>query len=183
MLITTSRRPGQLARILCRGLVRVIPGSRYVPRGTKTVGKVGSVSRELGHDRVIFVNSVSGKPKEIRFIEVGRDWRWVDAMVELGEVKIQREASRSSKLEDLRIHADGPRAQEFAEFVGKLLGISLSDKLPESGGVALITTDNGLKVQFRAMPSSKAIGPVLQVTAFGSLFKGGVGKMEADEHG
>ena len=171
-MITTSRRPSHLARILCRELVRVIPRSRYVPRGTKTIEDVVSVVRELGHDRVMVVDSVSGKPKEIRFLEVDQNWRWADAMVELGEVKIQLDLQRRTNPEDSKIYADGARALEFAEWVGKFLGIGRSEELPESGGVILITSEGGLKIQFKVMPGSETVGPVLQITAYGSLFDG-----------
>jgi hypothetical protein len=174
MLITTSRRPSHLARILCRELVLVLPRSRYVPRGAKTVEDVASVAREFGHDRAMIIDSVSGKPKEIRFLEVGQNWRWADAVVELGDVKLHRGAGRRNKIEDARMHADGSMALEFAEWCGKFLGIGRFDELPRSGGVVLVTSDGGLNVQFKVMPGSETIGPVLKITAFGSLFGGEV---------
>lgn len=171
MIITTSRRPSHLARILCRELVRVIPKSRYVPRGVKTVEEVASIARELGHDRVMIVNSVSGKPRELRFLEVGQRWRWENAKVEIGEVKLQRDLGQRNKLEDTKIYAQGAKALEFAEWFGKLLGFKCLDKLPASGGIALIISNDGLKLQFQVMPSSEAVGPVLQITGFGRLYK------------
>lgn len=183
MLITTSRRPGHLARILSRELVRVIPKSRYVPRGSKTIEELASVARDLGQNRVIIVGSVSGKPKELRFLEVGENWRWVDAVVELGEVKIHQGVGRADKLEDLKIHADGAKALEFVEWIEKFLGKRRTDKLPESGGVALITSEDGLRVQFNLMPGSVTIGPVLRITAFGSLFEVKTDNMGTGNHG
>lgn len=171
MIITTSRRPSHLARILCRELVRVIPKSRYVPRGAKTIEEVASIARELGHDRAMMINSISGKPMELRFLEVGQRWRWENARVEIGEVKLQRDLGLRNKLEDTKIYAQGAKALEFAGWVGKLLGIKCIDKLPASGGVALITSEDGLKLQFQVMPSSKKVGPVLQITSLGRLYK------------
>jgi len=174
MLITTSRRPSRLARVLCRELVQVLPGSRYVPRGVKTVEDVAIVARKFGHDRAMILESASGKPREIRFLEIGQNWRWADAVMELGEVKLHPAARRKGKIGDVSMYADGSMAIEFAEWFGGLLGVGRSDEMPKSGGVVLITSDAGLSIHFKRMPGSEAVGPEIKVVAFGNLFGGGL---------
>jgi len=171
MIVTTSRRPSHLARILCRELVRVIPKSRYVPRGSKTIEEIASIARELGHDRAMVINCMSGKPVELRFLQVGQRWQWENARIEIEEVKLQRNLGLRNKLEDTKIYAQGAKALGFAEWVEKLLDIKCVDKLPATGGVALITSEDGLKIQFQVMPGSKKVGPVFKIAGFGRLYK------------
>lgn len=166
-MITTSRRPEHRARILCRELARVIPNARYVPRGAKRVEQLASIAGSLGHARVVMVNSIAGRPKELRFLDVGKGWRWLDARVELGEVKLQRDLGQLVKLEGTRLYAEGKRAREFADFIGELFGVSPTDRLPKSGAVALVTSDAKLKLQFQLRPSSEVVGPVIQITGYG----------------
>ena len=94
----------------------------------------------------------------------------MDARVELGEVKLQRELGQKIWLEGTRVYAEGERAREFANFLGELVDLSIEDKLPNAGGVALITSDDELKIHFQARPNSEMIGPVLQIASFGQLY-------------
>lgn len=171
MLVTTSRRPGRLARVLCRDLVRVIPKSRYVPRGAKTVEELASIARRLGQNKVMVINSTSGKPSELRFMEVGDEWRWTNAIVNLGWVKLQRDFGKRVELEDTKIYAEGAGALEFAELVGRIWGVGLSKKMPDSGGVALVKSEGGIEILFKVMPSSETVGPVLHIVGFGRLYE------------
>ncbi len=176
MLISTSRRPGHRTRILCRELARVLPNVTYVPRGVKMINKLASLASSLGHDRVMIVNSLAGRPGELRFLVATEGWRWLDAWVELGEVKLQRELGRKAKLEGTRFYAEGERARDLANFLGELLGLPILDELPNTGAVALITSDDELQLQFQLQPSSEAIGPVLRIASFGRLYgEGGAG--------
>ncbi len=168
MLITSSRRPGHRTRILCRELARVL-NVKYVPRGAKTIKKLAALATSLGHDRVMVVNSIGGRPKELRFLGAAEGWRWLDARVELGEVKLQRDLGQKVKLEGAKIYAEGREARGLANFLGELLGLPISGELPNTGAVALITFDDGLKLQFQARPSSEVVGPVLRITGFGRL--------------
>ena len=169
MLISTSRRPTHRTRILCRDLARVLPDARYVPRGAKTINKLATLAGSLGHNRVMVVSSIGKRPMELRFLAVINGWRWIDARVELGEVKLQRDLGQKVKLEGVKIYAEGQKAQNLANFLGELLSLSISSELPNTDAVAVITSDNQLKLQFQLRPSSEAIGPVLQITSFGRL--------------
>ena len=169
MLVTSSRRPGHRTRLLCRELARVLPGWKYVPRGAKTVRKLASLAASLGHARVVLVNSLGGQPHELRFLDVTAGWRWLDARVELGEVKLQRELGQNIGLEGTTVYAEGERAKEFANFLEELVGLPIGGGPPKAGGVALITSDDGLKLHFRAGPNPEPVGPVLQIASFGRL--------------
>jgi hypothetical protein len=172
MLITTSRRPCHLARVLCRELVRILPGSEYVPRGAKKIEEVASLAKQRGHDRVLLVNSILGQVGELRFLEVGDTWRWLDALVKLSGVRINRGKVKPRRPGEVKIYAADAGAAEFGRWLGKVWGIGCSDRLPESGLVVFLTSAGGLRVQFRLMPEAEEVGPVLEVASFGSLFGG-----------
>lgn len=169
MLISTSRRPGHRTRILCRELTRVLPNATYVPRGAKTISKLASLASSLGHDRVMVVNSLAGRPRELRFLAVVQGWRWLDARVELGEIKLQRDLGQKAKLEGTKLHAESQKARNLANFLSELLNLPILGELPNAGGVVLITSDDELQLQFQLRPNSEAIGPVLQIASFGRL--------------
>jgi len=171
MILTTSRRPDYRTRILCRELSWVIPNSRYIPRGTKTVEVLNTIARDSGHNRIMLVGSAAGRPTELRFLDVGEDWRWVNARVKLSEVKLQRELGRRNKLKDLKIYGEGPKASKFAAWLGKLLGLNTSEKLPTSGGVVQITSEDGLDFQFLVKKNAETIGPVLRIASYGNLYE------------
>ncbi len=167
MFITTSRRPEHRTRLLCRELARVFPNAKYVPRGMKTIGELASLARSLGHDRVMVVNRLAGHPLELRFLDVARGWRWLDASIKLREVKLQRELGQKIKLVVRMILARGStKAREFAKSLGELLNLPISSEPPSSRGIALVTDENGLQLQFQVGSSSEVIGPVLLISSF-----------------
>ncbi len=169
MLITSSKRPGHRTKLLCRELARVLPRCKYVPRGAKTIKKLASLAASLGHTRVVLVNSLAGQPHELRFLDVAAGWRWLDARVELGEVKLQRELGQKIGLEGTTVYAEGERAMEFANFLEELVDLSVGEGLPRAGGVTLITSNSELKLYFQVRPNPEMIGPVLQIASFGCL--------------
>jgi hypothetical protein len=169
MIITSSRRPGHRTRMLCRDLARVMPDSRYIPRGTKTVEELAGIARRLGQGLIILVLSLSGKPNELRFIEVGEKWRWKNAIVKLEEVKLQSDLGERRSLEDLKIYGDGDEASAFASWLGELLGIEISKSLSKSAGFALVTDEGGLNLSF--MSEGTQIGPTMGIKSYGQLYK------------
>jgi hypothetical protein len=119
------------------------------------------------------VNSLAGRPRELRFLTVTEGWRWLDARVELGEVKLQRNLGQKVKLEETKVYAEGERARDFANFLCGLLDLPILGELPKSGAVALITSDDELRLQFQLMPNSDVVGPVLRIEGFRRLHGGG----------
>jgi len=117
----------------------------------------------------MIVNSLAGRPKELRFLAVAQGCRWLDAWVELGEVKLQRDLGQKAKLEGTKFYAEGRKARDFTIFLDELLGLPILSELPNAGGVVLITSDDKLQLQFQLRPSPEAIGPVLLIASFGRL--------------
>ena len=150
-----------------RELSRVIPNARYIPRGVKTVEKLASMAGSLGQRWVMVINSSAGRPKELRFLSVGEGWRWLDKKVELGDVKLQRDLGRLVRFEEMKIYAEEGSARELAAFLGEVFGVPVVERLPETGGTMLITTNSGLKIQFQRRPGPEFTGPLLQVIGFG----------------
>ncbi|MGC8816466.1 MAG: hypothetical protein ACP5PX_01415 [Candidatus Hadarchaeum sp.] len=172
MLLTTSRRPCHLARILGRELARLLPDSEYVPRGVKTIEKVAALARQRGHHRVIIINSSSDRPSEMRFLEVGGTWQWLNASMKLAGVAVNRVKIKGKNFGGLKIYAGDPGSFNFSRWLSRVLSIECTDRLPESGPVVLLTSDGGLKIRFRIMPCAEEVGPVLSVASFGPLFRG-----------
>jgi len=172
MLITTSRRPGRLSKVFCRNLSRVVPGSFYLPRGLKTIEEVATAARGLQQSKVIFVESFLGGSRVLRFLEVNNGWRWANVIFEIRDVNVRRDSGKKSKLKTLKIRADGKTTLEFAEWFGKILGVEISEKSLDFGGVVVVTSEGGLRVQFKIMPGSVPIGPSFLVVAFGDLAAG-----------
>jgi len=129
------------------------------------VDKLALMAESLGHTWVMVINSSAGHPKELRFLNIGKGWRWLDKRVELGEVKIQRGLGQRVRFGGTKIYAEGKPAQELAEFLGEISGLPISEKLPEAGVVLSIITNSGLNFQKR--PTSEVTGPVIQVIRFG----------------
>ncbi|MGQ9788148.1 MAG: hypothetical protein ACUVQM_02365 [Candidatus Hadarchaeaceae archaeon] len=171
MLLTTSRRPCHLSRIICREMALILPGGEYVPRGAKTIEKTVLLARERGHNLVIIVSSFSDRPGEIRFIEVGEAWRWLDASIKIAGVKINHIKGKIDGSNRTRIYAGDPPSYDFAQWLGGVLGIDCVERPPKSGPVIFVSSSDGLELKFRIMPSTENLGPVLTVASYGPLFK------------
>lgn len=171
MLLTTSRRPCHQARVLGRQLARFLPGGEYVPRGVKTIEKVVLLAKQRGHSRVMIINSFLDRPGEIRFIEVGETWRWMDVSIKLAGVIINRIKGKGDDFDRIKIYAEDPSSSGFARWLGELLGISCAERLPKSGPVILVTSESGLKIKFKVKPDAENLGLVLSVASFGPLLK------------
>ena len=170
MLITTSRRPCHRARLLGRELARVLPNAKYTPRGVKSVRKLASLANSLNHKLVMIINSCTDQPKELRFLDAAAGWRWLDARIELGEVKLQRDLGQKARLVDAKIVASGRnRARSFACLIGELWGLPFAEELPSAGSVAMVEDDRDLRVQFHADPNAEPVGPMLRVKCFEAI--------------
>lgn len=171
MLLTTSRRPCHLARVLGRELTRFFPGSEYIPRGVKTIEKITSLAKQRGHGRVMIINSLLDRPGEIRFIDVGETWRWMNAAIKLAGTTVSQVKTGFGPFSKIKIYAEDASSLEFARWFGKILDVDRVEAPPKSGPVILISSGEGLKIKFVVMPEAKNVGPVLSVAAFGPLFK------------
>jgi len=118
----------------------------------------------------MIINSCTDQPKELRFLDAAAGWRWLDARIELGEVKLQRDLGQKARLVDAKIVASGrDRARSFARLVGELWGLPFTEELPNTGSVAMVDDDKELRIQFRADPSAEPVGPILHVKHFEAI--------------
>ena len=167
MLITTSRRPCHRARLLGRELARVLPNAKYVPRGVKSVRKLASLANARDHKLVMIIESRTNQPQELRFLDAAAGWQWLNARIELGEVKLQRDLGQKVQLVDVKTVASKQNmARNFAHLISKLWGLPFIEELPSAGSVAMVGDDEKLRVQFHADPSAGPVGPILHVTHF-----------------
>jgi len=167
MLITTSRRPCHRARLLGRELARVLPNSKYMPRGVKSIRGLASLANSLNHKIVMIINSYTDQPSELCFLDAAAGWRWLDARIELGEVKLQRDLGQKARLVDVKIVASGQnRALSFAHLIGELWGLPFTEELPRTGSFAVVDDDRELRVRFHAGPNAEPVGPILHVKHF-----------------
>ena len=167
MLITTSRRPCHRARLLGRELARVLPNAEYIPRGVKSVRKLASLANARNHKLVMVIESRTNQPQELRFLNTTTGWRWLNARIKLGEVKLQKDLGQKVRLEDVKIATSGrDRARNFAHLVSELWNLQFTEELPSAEGVAVVADNEELRVQFHADPSVGPVGPILHITRF-----------------
>jgi len=160
MLIITSRRPCHRARILARELARVLPDAEYMPRGVKNVRKLSSLASSRGHKKIMIINSVSGQPMVLRFLDIDEGWKWMDVQIELCNVELQKDLGQKIRLLDAKIVAASPKAKELAGLLEKLWGVKMVKKAPDTGAFIIVDED---KIGFRASLAAK-IGPALYVS-------------------
>jgi hypothetical protein len=119
---------------------------------------------------VMIINGCAGQPKELRFLDVSIGWRWLDARIELGEVKLQRDLGQKFRLKDVKVVASGQnRARNFARLIGKLWDLQITEELPGAGSIAIVEDGGDLRVEFHAEPSSEPIGPILHIKYFEAI--------------
>ncbi|MCX6770103.1 MAG: hypothetical protein NT051_05520 [Candidatus Micrarchaeota archaeon] len=70
MLITTSKSPASASVALARALSSVLPCSKYIGRGKRSLSRIISLARGEGRERVCEVCQEQGKPSCISFIAV-----------------------------------------------------------------------------------------------------------------
>lgn len=70
LLVTTSRKPGQLTRRVARTLALLL-GAHYENRGKASVAEVGARAEQLGLLRLMFVYEAHGNPARLAFWQGG----------------------------------------------------------------------------------------------------------------
>jgi hypothetical protein len=107
---------------------------------------------------------------ELRFLDAASGWRWLDARIELGEVKLQKDLGQKARLVDVKIVASSQdKARSFARLIGELWGLQFTEELPSSGSVAIVNDDGELRIQFHTAPSAEPVGPILHVKHFEAI--------------
>lgn len=129
--------------------------------------KLASLANARNHKLVMIIESHTNQPQELRFLDAATGWRWLDAKIKLGEVKLQKDLGQKVRLVDVKIMASGQnRARDFARLVSELWDLQFTKELPGTGSVAVVEDDEELRVQFYTDPSAGPVGPILHITHF-----------------
>jgi rRNA maturation protein Rpf1 len=131
------------------------------------VRKIASLANARDHKLVMIIESHANQPQELRFLDAATGWRWLNARIELGGVKLQKDLSQKVRLVDVKIVASGKnKARNFARLVSELWDLQFTEELPSAGNVAVVEDDGELQVQFHADPGAEPVGPILHVRHF-----------------
>ena len=115
----------------------------------------------------MIIGSHANQLRELRFLDVATGWRWLNARIELGDVKLQKDLGQKVRLVDVKIVVSKQNiARNFAHLISRLWGLQFTEELPSAGGVAMVGDDGELRVQFHADPSAGPVGPILHITHF-----------------
>jgi len=82
ILLTTSRRPSRQTRLIAREFSRVLPGARYLPRGTKSIWFLFSLALRFGLRSILVVENREGRPGLLRFMMPVGGGLWRELEVE-----------------------------------------------------------------------------------------------------
>ena len=72
MLITTSRKPGQLTRSVARVLSQVV-GGRFENRGKASFDHMAGLAEKWGLSRILFVWEKNGNPDRLGGFDLGKN--------------------------------------------------------------------------------------------------------------
>lgn len=148
-------------------MARVLPNAEYLPRGSKSIRKLATLASSRGHELIMIINGFAGQPRELCFLNAAAGWQWLDARIELREVKLQRDLGSKVRLEDVKVAAgDQAKARDFALFIGRLWGLPIIEE-PSAGSIAFVEDDEQLRLQFYSDSRAEPVGPILYIARFG----------------
>ncbi|MEM1689096.1 MAG: hypothetical protein QXX33_02295 [Candidatus Hadarchaeales archaeon] len=130
ILLTTSRRPYHETRILARELSRVLPSSRYLPRGTKTVNELLSLAFRFGLKGVWIVENSDGKPGFLRCILPTRGSLWEELQIDFSDFVLQRGTGKKIEISPTHLKIL-PGGEPLAHEISKFLQLQIAEKSGE----------------------------------------------------
>ena len=160
ILLTTSRRPNRQTRLLARELSRVLPGARYLPRGSKSVRDLFFLARRFGLRAVAVVESREGLPSLLRIMLPGGE-AWEEMEIRLTGYRLW---TRKVSLSPTRIEPI-PGGEEFARELSRFISLPVG----AAGGEPAVFVGRG--EVFFGDGSGKA-GPELMVSGWRLLHAG-----------
>ena len=172
ILITTSRRPTQRVRTLCKDLNRVLPNTIRINRGKLSIRGVTEKALEYKADRVIIIERRKGGPGSILFYKIMLgELRQVPPLIYLKEIKTQDELGQRTRIKGSLIitTSRNPDIQikELASHLSDFLRIPY---LEDPGNVKFqasihisLTPEYEIKISFTMPPVVKEVGPNLIV--------------------
>ncbi|MEM2106866.1 MAG: Brix domain-containing protein [Candidatus Bathyarchaeia archaeon] len=130
--ITTGRNPTQSTRRLCKELSRVIPDSRRLVRGKRSLNQIIDEMKASGSDRLMLIQRRFGNPHriELKILE-NKTLKSFSPSIILRGVKLTHAKERSLKIKVECITADSDDILPLGASLSKFLKIPLV-KLNES---------------------------------------------------
>jgi len=174
ILLTTSRRPTQLIRTLCRDLARSIPNVVRINRGKLSLDGIAEKALEFNANRVIVIERWNGRPAKIELFYMGpAGLTPVPPLIYVASIRFQREFEAKIKpVESLTITTPtekSPDALKIAESLSSFLKIPL---LSMKGAASKhqvsmhVSSDASQRTQitFMLFPKTVEVGPRITVS-------------------
>lgn len=130
ILVTTSRRPYYETRILARELSRVLPGARYLPRGTKTIHELLSLASRFGLRGVWVVENFARKPGFLRCILPAHGSPGEELQICFSDFMLQRRTLGKIEISPTHLKAL-PGGEPLALEISKFLRLPVAEKSGE----------------------------------------------------
>jgi len=169
ILLTTSRRPTERIRTLCRELAHVIPNAVRINRGKLSLGGVAEKALEFGANRVIIIDRWKGGPGKIQFFHAGSEGLIpAPPTLYVSGVRLQREfKTKVRKMHPLTltVSSEGPsQTGKLAEVLSNFLEVpkSSEERVPSAYRASMhVSSDasGSVQITFRLLPEGVEVGP------------------------
>jgi len=169
ILVTTSRRPTERIRSLCRELAHVIPNAVRVNRGKLSLDGVAERALEFGADRVIIIDRWKGGPGKIDFFRADSEGLSpVPPKLYVSGVRLQREFKiKVRKIRPITLTASSEgssQAGKLAEVLSGFLEIPKSTEgcVPSAYRASMhVSSDarGSVQITFVLLPEGVEAGP------------------------
>jgi len=170
LLITTSRRPTQQIRILCRDLHAVLGRSVYINRGKLSLQKLVDEALAIGQDRLLLLKRWKGNPGKMEFITLAPKVQRLFPVVYLHSVVTQRELGRarvgSSTIESVVVESENSEVERLADALSQFLGIEKRRQETVEGRIYMSLEESLghlAMITFKKCPEYIEIGPRLVI--------------------
>lgn len=170
ILITTSHRPTQRMRTLCKDLNRVLPNTIRINRGKLSIRGVAEKAMEYKADRVIIMERRQGGPGRIQFYKnIFGELEQTPPNIYLKGIKIQDELGQKTPIKGSMIITSSRnpelKIKELASQLSDFLRIPYLEDLGSLKFQASIhvspTSECETKISFTMPPAVKEVGPIL----------------------
>ena len=173
ILLTTSRRPTNQIRTLCRDLSHAIPRLTRVNRGKMGLYELGEEAVNIGANKIIVLDRWKDGFGRIRFLKIGQGIVEVPPSLNIVGVKFRREFGASQKAVG-SIFIDGSGKSEYgieklvknmSDFL-ELPIINVPEAPSEYGETMRITAGSSrhIEMRFYALPKDVEVGPRIVIS-------------------
>ncbi|MDQ1278966.1 MAG: small nucleolar ribonucleoprotein [Thermoproteota archaeon] len=172
ILITTSHRPTQRIRSLCKDLNRVLPGTIRINRGKLSIRCLAEKAIEYKADRVIIIDRRQGGPGRIQFYKnVFGQLELTSPNIYLKRVKLQEELGQKTFIRGSMVVTSSwnseKKIKELAFQLSNFFRIPYLENFDNSDFKASIhvspLSEYETEISFKMPPKAKEVGPTLIV--------------------